>query len=266
MSDVVTLNEMMEFKLEALGMVPSTGAKIEQFRQKIKTMPDPTSLPRAIKEPGLSIIAEIKKASPSKGQFRADDDYDPGELARAYEQNGAAAISVLTDSHFFRGSIKHLANAREHTALPILRKDLIVHHYQIFEARANGADAILLIAAALDEKFLKELIMTCHSLGMPALVEVHTETDVELALEAEAKLIGINNRNLDTFETDINNTAKLMKKLPDDKIVVSMSGISTPDDIRLIADTGVNAALVGEALMTAPDAGAKLAELVKAAG
>jgi len=259
MRESVTLEEILEYKLEMLGMIPSIGARIEEFRQQIATLPPPLSFTSALRQPGLNIIAEVKKASPTKGIFR--EDFNPAEIAGVYEQNGASAISVLTESNYFMGSIKDLADVKENTGLPVLRKDFIVDHFQIFEARAAGADAVLLIAAAIDELFLKELMMTSHSLGMPCLVEVHTETDLELAMKVEAKLIGINNRDLNTFQADLATTERLMKKIPEGKVTVSMSGISTPDDVRRAAGAGVNAVLVGEALMKAPDMGARLREL-----
>jgi len=210
----------------------------------------------------VRLIGEIKKASPSKGLLMPD--FDPKVLATCYAQNGAAAISVLTETNHFQGSLEDLAEVKKETSfsgLPVLRKDFLYDIYQVYEARAYGADAILLIVAMLDLVNLKELISACHSLWMQALVEVHNETELEIALEAGAEIIGINNRNLRTFDVDIAVSQRLVPHVPPGKIIVSESGISSREDVILMKEMGVNAILVGEALMTAHDTVAKVVEL-----
>ena len=205
------------------------------------------------------MIAECKKASPSKGLLRPE--YDPAQLARTYAENGAAALSVLTDEKFFQGSLNDLSVAREAAGLPALRKDFIVDGYQVYEARAAGADAVLLIVAALRLEQLQELHQLINELGMTALVEVHDEAEVEIALKIAPKLIGVNNRNLHDFTVDLQTTARLRKCIPADIALVAESGIHTADDVSRVRDMGVDAILVGEALVTASDVGAKVREL-----
>ncbi|OGI46544.1 MAG: indole-3-glycerol-phosphate synthase [Candidatus Muproteobacteria bacterium RBG_16_65_34] len=206
-----------------------------------------------------AVIAEIKKASPSKGLLRAE--FRPAEIARSYERHGAACLSVLTDIDFFQGGDDHLRQAREACALPVLRKDFTVDAYQVYEARAIGADCILLIVAALGDAQLRELARLAHELGMDVLVEVHDGPELERALELETPLIGINNRDLHTFEVRLNTTLDLLPRIPKDRIVVTESGIHTPEDVALLRTHGVNAFLVGEAFMKAADPGEKLGEL-----
>ncbi len=208
----------------------------------------------------IRVIAEIKKASPSKGVIR--EEFDHLEIAKTYERNGASALSVLTDRHFFQGSIDYLSEIRQMVSLPLLRKDFVFDEYQIFEARGYGADAVLLIAAVLDDKELCDFVKLSLDLGMAPLVEVHDETELERTLKTNAELIGINNRNLQTFKTDINTTVRLMNSIPEDKIVVSESGINTKEDIKLLKDAGVDAFLIGEALMRESDIGKKLRKFV----
>ncbi len=207
-----------------------------------------------------ALIAECKKASPSKGLLRPD--YDPAQLARTYAENGAAALSVLTDEKFFQGSLNDLSAAREAAGLPALRKDFIVDGYQVYEARAAGADAVLLIVAALRLDQMQELHQLINELGMTALVEVHDEAEVETALKIAPKLIGVNNRNLHDFSVDLQTTARLRKNIPAEIALVAESGIHTADDVARVRDMGVDAILVGEALVTARDVGAKVRELV----
>jgi indole-3-glycerol phosphate synthase len=224
--------------------------------------PAPIDLASAIKGDGIRLIAEIKKASPSRGLIRRD--FDPVQIARTYADNGAAAISILTESKYFQGSLEHLRNIKKaiQGKLPLLRKDFIVDPYQIYESRANGADSLLLIVAILNEKILKELLQLSHELNMSCLVEVHSETEVETALKSEARIIGINNRDLNTFNVDMGTTARLRRLIPQDKIVVSESGIRERMDIEKLNQLGIDAALVGEALMSAPDIAARMRELV----
>lgn len=208
----------------------------------------------------IRVIAEVKKASPSKGVIR--EDFDHLEIARTYERNGASALSVLTDRHFFQGSIDYLSEIRQMVSLPLLRKDFVFDEYQILEARGYGADAVLLIAAVLDDKELCDFVKLSLDLGMAPLVEVHDEIELERVLKTNAELIGINNRNLQTFKTDINTTVRLMNSIPEDKVVVSESGINTKEDIKFLKDVGVDAFLIGEALMREADIGKKLREFV----
>ena len=206
-----------------------------------------------------AVIAEIKKASPSKGIIRAD--FKPAEIAASYAQHGAACLSVLTDEQFFQGSAAYLQQARAACALPVLRKDFMVDTYQIYEARAMGADAILLIAAALTLVEMQEFEALAHSLNMAVLVEVHDAAELELALQLTTPLLGINNRNLRTFEVSLQNTLDLLASIPNDRIVVTESGIFTQEDVSLMRRNNVNAFLVGEAFMRADDCGAELAKV-----
>jgi indole-3-glycerol phosphate synthase len=205
------------------------------------------------------VIAEIKKASPSRGVLR--EDFRPAEIARSYATHGAACLSVLTDADFFQGSEAFLQDARTACALPVIRKDFIVDPYQVYEARAIGADCILLIAACLDDARLGELDDLAHRLGMDVLVEVHDAGELDRALRLGNRLVGINNRDLRTFEVSLDTTLRLLDRIPVDRIVVTESGIHTPADVRRMQDHGVNAFLVGEAFMRADDPGARLAEL-----
>jgi indole-3-glycerol phosphate synthase len=207
------------------------------------------------------IIAEIKKASPSKGVLRAD--FKPAEIAVSYEQHGAACLSVLTDVQFFQGAPDYLKQARTSCGLPVLRKDFIVDPYQVYEARSWGADCILLIVAALDHGLMAELEACAHELGMNVLVEVHDGAELDAALRLKTALLGINNRNLRTFETSLQNTIDLLPRIPGDKLVVTESGILSQDDVKKMRDANVHAFLVGEAFMRAPDPGAELARLFR---
>jgi indole-3-glycerol phosphate synthase len=206
-----------------------------------------------------AIIAEIKKASPSKGVIRAD--FRPTEIAADYEKHGAACLSVLTDRQFFQGSEAYLREARNACSLPVLRKDFLVDPYQVFEARAMGADAILLIVAALSLTQMQEMEAIAHSLGMAVLVESHDAAELDVALQLTTPLIGINNRNLRTFEVSLDTTLSQLGRIPSDRIVVTESGIVTRDDVELLRDRGVHAFLVGEAFMRAASPGAELARL-----
>jgi indole-3-glycerol phosphate synthase len=206
-----------------------------------------------------AVIAEIKKASPSKGVIR--ENFNPAEIAKSYEKGGAACLSVLTDKQYFQGSAEYLKQARAACKLPVLRKDFMIDPYQVYEARAMGADCILLIAAALDLETMRQLEEVSHDLGMAVLVEVHNAEELEQALHLETPLIGINNRNLRTFEVTLDTTLALLKQLPEDRFVVTESGIFTPEDVALMRSNHVNAFLVGEAFMRQPDPGAELARV-----
>jgi indole-3-glycerol phosphate synthase len=201
----------------------------------------------ALRRETVALIAEVKKASPSKGVLI--EDFDPVRIARAYEENGAAAISVLTDERFFQGSLAYLRQIRAAVNVPLLRKEFIIDPYQIYEARAAGADAVLLIVAALSRSQLEELQAEILGLGMTALVEVHNELELTQALEVRATVIGINNRDLKTFSVDLDTTRRLAKLLPDETIVIAESGIRNADDVHRMGELGADAVLVGESLV-----------------
>ncbi|NUU03068.1 indole-3-glycerol phosphate synthase TrpC [Herbaspirillum robiniae] len=205
------------------------------------------------------VIAEVKKASPSKGVIRPD--FRPADIAVSYAQHGAACLSVLTDEQFFQGAPDYLKQARAACSLPVIRKDFMVDIYQVYQARAWGADAILLIVAALDHGLMAELEACAHELGMSVLVEVHDSAELDAALKLKTRLLGINNRNLRTFETTLDTTLGLLPRIPPEKLVVTESAIATPDDVKRMRDADVHAFLVGEAFMRAPEPGVELARL-----
>jgi indole-3-glycerol phosphate synthase len=209
------------------------------------------------------VIAEIKKASPSKGLLR--EPFDPAAIARSYERHGAACLSVLTDAQFFQGRLEDLKLARAACGLPVLRKDFMIDAYQVYEARAAGADCILLIAAALSDDSMRELEDQALALGLGVLVEVHDGAELDRALHLKTALVGINNRNLRTFETRLETTLDLLERIPDGRIVVTESGILAPADVARMRERRVGAFLVGEAFMRAPDPGAELDRLFGAA-
>ena len=206
-----------------------------------------------------AVIAEVKKASPSKGVLRAD--FIPADIAQSYAEFGAACLSVLTDQQFFQGSIEYLKQARASCGLPVLRKDFMVDAYQIYESRLVGADCILLIAAILDDQQMKDMEALAVSLDMAVLVEVHDAAELERALKLKTPLIGINNRNLKTFEVSLDTTFELMGRVPADRVLVTESGIVSPADVKRLRDAKINAFLVGEAFMRAEEPGEALAEL-----
>lgn len=216
----------------------------------------------ALRGSEVRLIAETKKASPSRGVLH--ENYDPVSLARTYAENGAAAVSVLTEVDHFQGSLAHLEavkNSVREAGLPVLRKDFIFDPYQVVEARASGADAVLLIVAMLDTPQIKELLGVAQSLSMQALVEVHSEHELEMALEADAEIIGINHRDLKTFQTDITLSQRLRPLIPHGKVVVAESGINSREDVIRLKESRIDAVLVGEALVTASDVAAKVREL-----
>lgn len=213
----------------------------------------------AIADGRPAVIAELKRASPSKGIIRKE--YDPEEIAKAYEKAGAACLSVLTDQKYFKGADKHLAQVRDVCSLPVLRKDFVIDPYQLYEARVIGADCILLIVAGLEDSQMRELATVASELGLDVLVEVHNREELERGLMLRTPLIGINNRDLHTFETNIQTTLDLLVDMLHDRTVITESGIHTPQDVSLLQRRGVNAFLVGEAFMAAADPGAKLRTL-----
>lgn len=236
------------------------GLPLSALKEKITRHKAPLDFTSALRGDNIKLITEVKKASPSKGVLCPD--FDPVALAKTYAQCGAAAISVLTEVNHFQGSLEYLAAIREEVSIPLLRKDFIFAPYQVYESAAYGADALLLIAAILSREQLKKLLVLSHSLGLGCLVEVHNENELEKALLGGAEIIGINNRDLNTFTVDINTTRRLRPLIPEGRIVVSESGIRNRDDIQKLKEWGVNAVLVGEALVTAENIPAKMEELI----
>ena len=236
-----------------------------QMQQRATAAPPPRDFVGALRAKIAAgrpaVIAEIKKASPSKGLLRAD--FDPASIARSYEAGGAACLSVLTDRDFFQGSAEHLAQARSACSLPVLRKDFVTEPYQVYESRAFGADCILLIAAALACQDMQGLEAAAASLGMAVLVEVHNAAELDAALTLRTPLLGINNRNLRTFQTSLQTTLDLLPGIPGDRIVVTESGIGSAADVSMMLGRGVPAFLIGEALMRTPDVGVALQEMIK---
>ena len=236
---------------------------VSELEGRIEAQSPPLNFAGSLMGTRVRIIAEVKKASPAKGLLR--EDFDPAEIASTYAQNGAAAISVLTNADHFQGSIEHLSAVHDTVyplGVPVLRKEFIYDPYQIYEARAYGADAILLIVAMLSPAKLAELRELAEKFWMQTLVEVHDESELETALDLGAEIIGVNNRNLRTFVTDVSVTEQLAGKIPSGKVVVSESGINSPGDISRVQAAGAHAALIGEALITSDDIGRKLRGLV----
>ncbi len=221
--------------------------------------PFESEIKRRIHAGQTGVIAEIKKASPSKGIIRAD--FDPAQIAASYTRHGATCLSVLTDEQFFHGKPAYLQQARTACALPALRKDFMIDPYQIYQARSWGADAILLIVAALDAGLMRELEAVAAELGMAVLVEVHNADELHAALTLKTPLLGINNRNLRTFEVSLDNTLALLPGIPPDKCIITESGISTADDVKRMRDANVHGFLVGEAFMRATEPGAEMARI-----
>ena len=251
------LDEIMAYHREQLPKIMRE-VPLENLRALASVAAPPVDFYAALKTPGVALIAECKKASPSKGLLVRN--YDPAELARTYVKAGASAISVLTDGRHFQGSLGHLRDVKEAVAegkisktVPVLRKDFIFHPYQVYESRAAGADAILLIAAVLGDSDLQQLLKLSRQLGMSALVEVHTPAEVEQVLPHQPRLIGVNNRNLQTFAVDFENTARLRRLIPEGVAVVGESGVKTAEDVKRMRDIGVDAVLVGETLVKSKD-------------
>ena len=236
---------------------------LSDLEERIKALPPPANFSGALWGDSVRLIAEVKKASPSRGLLCRN--FDPVGLARAYAEHGAAAVSVLTESDHFQGSLEDLRQVKEALRshrVPVLRKDFIYDPYQLSEARAYGADAALLIVAMLSPGQLPDLLQVARSLWLQCLVEVHTAQEVDAALEAGAEVVGINHRDLRTFQTDTSLTEQLRPRIPRGKLTVAESGITSRDDVLRYGGIGVNAVLVGEALVTAPDPGAKVRELL----
>ena len=262
MSDTPTvLRKIIARKWEEIAE-RKTQVSLEQLKQRAAAQSPArgfvAALENKIAQGKSGVIAEIKKASPSKGVIR--EHFVPAELARSYEQGGAACLSILTDVDFFQGADEYLQQARAAVSLPVIRKDFLVDEYQIYEARAMGADCVLLIVSALSAEKLKELNTLAHSIGLDVLVEVHDEAELDIALTLSNKLIGINNRNLHTFDVTLETTYKLLDKIGSERIVVTESGILAPADVQAMRSKNVNAFLVGEAFMRADEPGIALAE------
>jgi len=233
---------------------------IESLKERCKDVPDAIKSGAVLRrENRIKFIAEVKKASPSAGIIREDFNYI--NIAKEYESGGASAISVLTDKEFFKGDLKYLSEIKETVSLPALRKDFIIDPYQIYEARAAGADLVLLIARILNKEEIDAFLALSHELGMECLVEVHDNDELETVLKTEASIIGINNRNLDTFETNLETTLQLRHRIPEGKIVVSESGIKTRADVIVLEKAGIDAILIGETLMRSRDISQKIKEL-----
>jgi indole-3-glycerol phosphate synthase len=259
------LKQILQRKVEEIS-ASCDQVSLRTMSQRAAETPFPRDFVAAIEQQlqmkHIAVIAELKKASPSKGLLRAD--FNPSEIAQSYTRHGATCLSVLTDRDFFQGELDYLRQVHQACPLPILRKDFIIDAYQVYEARAYSADCILLIVAALGDALLQDLTGLAHHLGMAVLVEVHDETELERALSLPTPLIGINNRNLRTFETCLETTLELVKHIPrsQEVIIVSESGIYTPQDITRLRYAGVNTFLIGEALMKAVDPGVALATLL----
>ncbi len=241
----------------------STRVSMRELGERVASMPPPRSFADALRarigEGRAAVIAEMKRASPSKGLLR--EDFEPAVIAREYEAGGAAALSVLTDRDFFRGADEHLVQARAACTLPVLRKDFTIDAYQVYEARALGADCILLIVAALGDATINDLAGLAVHLDMDVLVEVHDADELERVLHFDGLMLGINSRDLRTFETNLETIIDLLASIPDDRLIVAESGIHTPRDVDRLRDNGVHAFLVGEAFRRAPHPGKRQATL-----
>ena len=238
------------------------GLPLQKLKEKAGKIYLKSSFKRNIARPHhMNLIAELKKASPSRGIIRGN--FNPTKIALTYQANGASAISVLTDERFFEGNLKILREVKERVTLPILRKEFIINEYQIYESLVNGADAILLIAHILTEGELANFYRISKDLGMDVLVEVHNEEDLEKALKSGASIIGINNRDLNTFKVDVSTTQRLIRQIPDNKVKVSESGIRTYEDVMFLKSLGINAVLIGEAFMESEDIASKMRDIMR---
>jgi indole-3-glycerol phosphate synthase len=261
MSDI--LNQILRDKAREI-VERAELVSLPELSRQVEHLPPPRGFAAAIQEKldsnKVAVIAEIKKASPSKGIIR--EKFQPADIARSYAANGAACLSVLTDEKYFKGHAEYLKAARAACEIPVLRKDFMIDPYQIYEAREMGADAILLIAAALGDPMMSDLEQTAIALGLDVLVEVHNEQELERALRLQTPLLGINNRNLRTFETSLETTISMLSMVPDEKIVISESGIHDRNDIKLLRENKVNSFLIGEAFMREQDPGLALSALI----
>ncbi|TET53498.1 MAG: indole-3-glycerol phosphate synthase TrpC [Actinobacteria bacterium] len=244
------LDEIIEAKRKRIA-AQKQKLPLEVIKERAALKKTTRNFREALLGKNLSLIAEIKKASPSRGDIAPD--INVGEIAKTYEDSDASAISVLTEEDFFKGQPEYIEIVKENSSLPVLRKDFVLEEYQVYESRYLGADALLLISAILDENELRKLAKLTHKLNMEPFIEVHSEEELKTALGAEAKVIGINNRNLKTFETDLKTTERLIKLVGKDRIVVSESGIKTGKDAAWLKSLGVDAILVGESIVSAPD-------------
>ncbi|MBT7905097.1 indole-3-glycerol phosphate synthase TrpC [Porticoccaceae bacterium] len=256
------LKKILDRKREEIAERSAT-VSLEQLKQQAALASAPRGFAAAmtakIAAGESAVIAEIKKASPSKGVIR--ENFDPADIAASYADGGAACLSVLTDVDFFQGADKYLQQARDACHLPVIRKDFIIDQYQIYEARAMGADCILLIVSALAEKQLADLHDLAISLGMDVLIEVHDAAELSIALKLDNPMVGINNRNLHSFEVSLDNTYQLLEKIPDNRIVITESGIHSREDVAAMRQQKVNAFLVGEAFMRSEEPGDRLSEM-----
>ena len=260
MSDI--LNKIVSVKREELAQAlerRSLAAVRADAESRVLTRDFEAALRGSIARGRSAVIAEVKKASPSKGVLRAD--FEPADIAQSYAEHGASCLSVLTDRQFFQGSVDYLKQARASCQLPVLRKDFLIDPYQVYESRAMGADAILLIAACLDDAQMRDMEAIARGLFMSVLVEVHDAAELERALALKTGLIGVNNRNLRTFEVSLDTTLSLMNRVPADRLLITESGILAREDVERMTSAGVHAFLVGEAFMRAPDPGAAMAGL-----
>lgn len=234
---------------------------LDKLEKELRVMPSQRSFRQAVaKEHGISLIAELKKASPSAGILRRD--FDPLKIAQVYRAYGASALSVLTDEKFFKGSINYIDLIKREVYLPILRKDFIIDKYQLYESKLYGADAVLLISDLLSRNELHQFLEISRILNMDAVAEIHNEEDLGKALAAGADIIGINNRNLHTFEVDLEVTSKLVGSIPEGKVIISESGIKTYENVMYLKSLGVNSVLIGETFMRSQDIGAKVREIM----
>lgn len=253
------LQKIVNYKRQELEAIRRK-VSLKDVRKKAEDAEPARCFVEALKVPGIRIIAEVKKASPSAGVIRPN--FDAIAIARSYEENGAACLSVLTDEHFFQGHLKYLEDAKARVKIPCLRKDFTLDAYHVYEARAHGADAVLLIVRILEDAQIKDYAALARDLGMAALVEVHDAAELKRAAKVGAGLIGINNRNLDTFKVDLETTVRLSKEAPKDTVLVAESGLSTPEHLKKLSDFGVHAFLIGETFMRAPDPGLALRDML----
>lgn len=234
---------------------------VEELQEAVQSAPPVRDFLAALQQaPRIGLIAEVKKASPSAGLIRAD--FDPVRIGQTYEQHGAACLSVLTDEHYFQGHLDYLRQVRQHVSIPVMRKEFILDRYQILEAREAGADCVLLIAECLNDCELRDLYFYASELGMEALIELYDPENLDRVLKLEPPLLGINNRNLKTFVTDLNHTVEMIERIPSETLLVSESGIRSAQDVQRLLDAGVGGILVGESLMRCPDIGAAVDALL----